>query len=410
MKAWPACALLLGVAAATAVAGEAVRVSGPDALREALRGARAGTSIFVAPGEYPGYFSAANLHGTAEQPIVVAAADPAQPPVFRGAGGCIHLRSVSHVVLRGLVLAGARSNGLNIDDGGTITTPSHHLVLEDLTVRDVGPRGNCDGIKLSGVDDFLVRRCTVERWGSGGSAADMVGCHRGVIMDSTFRHTSGSSGVQAKGGSCDVVVYRCRFVNAGQRAVNMGGSTGLPYFRPRSPGYEAKRIAAIGNTFIGSMAPVAFVGSDECVAAFNTIYRPTAFILRILQESRGEQFVPSRNGVFRRNIIVWRSREVREMANIGPNTAPTTFRFENNWWYCEDRPTRSQPALPTADQSPVIGQDPSLRVEDATITASRELDHGAGSPRATEEFARTALKLAPWAFAKTREPEPEAKR
>ena len=405
-----AAVVAVAAAARLAAGGETVRVASADALRDALRRAQAGTCILIGPGDYEGYFGVANLHGTAERPIVIAAADPAQPPVFRGAGGCIHLISVSHIVLRGLVLTGGKMNGLNIDDGSTITSPSHHIVLEGLAVRDIGPRGNCDGIKLSGVDDFLIRRCTVERWGSGGSAIDMVGCHRGLIIDSTFRHTSGASGVQAKGGSCDVVVYGCRFANAGQRAVNMGGNTGKPFFRPPSPGYEAKRIAAVGNTFLGSMSPLTFVGSEDCIASFNTIYRPSSWVLRILQESRGEEFAPSRNGTFRRNIVVWRARDLREVVGVGRGTAPETFSFDSNWWYCEDRPAESQPALPTADQSPVVGEDPGLRADDLTVTPSRKLDHGAGSPRAAVEFARLGAKLAPWAVERARQAEPEAKR
>ena len=111
-----------------------------------------------------------------------------------------------------------------------------------MVVRDIGPTGNRDGIKLSGVDDFRVEGCTVERWGSGGSGIDMVGCHRGEIVGCTFRHgdTTGDSGVQAKGGSRDVVIRRCRFEHAGQRAVNLGGSTGLAFFRPKPEGYEAR--------------------------------------------------------------------------------------------------------------------------------------------------------------------------
>ena len=38
------------------------------------------------------------------------------------------------------------------------------IVLEGLTVRRVGPRGNRDGIKLSGVTDFRVESCRVERF------------------------------------------------------------------------------------------------------------------------------------------------------------------------------------------------------------------------------------------------------
>jgi hypothetical protein len=50
-----------------------------------------------------------------------------------------------------------------------------------LAVRDCGGRANHDGIELSGVRDFRLERCTVERcmverWGRGGSAVDVVGC------------------------------------------------------------------------------------------------------------------------------------------------------------------------------------------------------------------------------------------
>jgi hypothetical protein len=81
----------------------------------------------------------------------------------------------------GVTSKGSPANGFNIDDGGTFDSPAHHLILRGLTVEDNGPRGNLDGIKLSGVEDFLVEDCTVRRWGSGGSAVDMVGCRRNTF-------------------------------------------------------------------------------------------------------------------------------------------------------------------------------------------------------------------------------------
>jgi len=390
---------LLGTLGA-AGSGATVRVGDARALREALARAGPGTVVAVAPGEYRGYFSARGLHGAPDAPIVVQAADPGRPPVFRGASECLHLSNVSYLVLRNLVFVGARVNGLNIDDGGTITLPSHHLVLDGLRVRDVGPRGNRDGIKLSGVDDFLMVNCAVERWGSGGSAVDMVGCHRGLIADCRFENTPGrgASGVQAKGGSANVVVYRCLFRHAGARAINMGGSTGRPYFRPANPGYEAKQLAAIGNTFIGSLAPVAFVGCDECRATYNTIYRPRGWVVRILQESRGPDFVPCRNGLFAHNLVVWRWRELRTTVNVGPATAAQTFRFEGNWWWCEGGPTAEAFHLPVREKSGVFGRDPRLRVSAERVVASGVGDHGAGAPGASREFAALAPRLAPWAY------------
>src|SRR5687768_3193701 len=142
-----------------------VRVSTGAELRTALAAAKPGTRILVAAGPYDG-FHASDLRGSAEQPIVIVAAVPEDPPVFRGG---VHLSDAVHVELAHLSIAGAPANGLNIDDGGSFESPSSFVVLRGLTVRDCGGKGNEDGIKLSGVVDFRVEDCTIERWGRGGS-------------------------------------------------------------------------------------------------------------------------------------------------------------------------------------------------------------------------------------------------
>jgi hypothetical protein len=297
--------------------------------------------------------------------IVIGAADPARPPRIVGGGSGIHLSEVSYLELRDLVFSGARGNGLNVDDGGTFETPTHHLILRNLTVKDVGPTGNRDGIKLSGIDDFRVEDCTLEQWGEGGSGIDMVGCHKGVIQGCTFRK-GGSNGVQAKGGSSDITIRRCRFLEGGGRGVNLGGSTGLPYFRPRPQGYEAKNIRVEENVFVGGDAPVAFVGIDGGVVRANTIYRPRRWALRILQENQAPEFVAARNGSFTDNVVVFQSERWSEGGvNVGPKTAPQTFTFARNVWYCEDRPDRSAPRLPAPETGAVIGRDPLFRNPEA---------------------------------------------
>lgn len=109
----------------------------------------------IAPGEYEG-FRVSDVRGLRGRPIVLVA----KGAVVRGG---IQLSDVAYLEIEGLVVEGAPGNGLNIDDGGTFDTPAHHVVLRDVTVRDCGGRGNEDGIKLSGVEDFLLQGCTVER-------------------------------------------------------------------------------------------------------------------------------------------------------------------------------------------------------------------------------------------------------
>ncbi len=202
--------------------------------------------------------------------------------------------------------------------------------------------------------------CTIERWGDEGSGIDMVGCHQGVIERCILRYEDdkGASGIQAKGGSCDIVIRYCRFEHAGRRAVNIGVSTGLKYFRPRPQGYEAKNITVEYCIFIGSNAPIAFVSADGAFARFNTIYRPRKWVIRIRQSTTGRDFVPCRYGEFTDNIVVFRADEIRKIVNIGRGTAPETFLFARNLWYCADDPSKSRPTLPSPEIDGVYGVDP----------------------------------------------------
>ena len=354
-------------------------------LRSAVASAKPGTRIRIAPGTYAGGFFFSNLRGETNAPIVLAAEDPSNPPVIRGGANGIQLTDPAHVELHDLVFTGATGNGLNIDDGGTFATPAHDLVLRGLRVTDVGPQGNRDGIKLSGVVSFRVEACTVERWGTGGSAVDMVGCHEGLIVSNVFRHlpstaSEAGNGVQTKGGSRNVVIRGNRFEHAGSRSVNLGGSTGLEFFRPPLPAagerWEAKDIRVEGNTFLGSLSPIAFVGVDGAEVRHNTIHRPGRWAIRILQETTAAGFVPSRNGRFEDNLVVFHSSQWSAGGvNVGGGTAPGTFRFARNAWYCLDQPTRSRPSLPVAETEGVYGVEP--RFVDAE---NGELAQAPGSP------------------------------
>lgn len=339
----------------------AVRVGNSEELRRALQNAAPGTEVLLEPGEYRGGLHFEGLHGSLGKPILIRASDPKSPPRFVGGG--LQFSKVSHLEIRDLVVLGAKTNGLNIDDGGDLRQPSHHIVLKNIRVADL-PQGNHDGIKLSGIEDFVVADSVVEKWG--GSGVDMVGCHRGRIVGCTFR-TGGDSGVQAKGGSSEIAVVRCRFENPGHRGVNAGGSTGLEYFRPPlsemppDGRYEARAITIEGCEFIGGVTAVAFVGVDGAVFRFNTIFETERWAFRILQETREPGFVACRNGRFESNLIVFRSdRWFSGGVNVGSGARSESFKFAGNFWYCSDRPSSSHPQLPTPEVRGTYGLDPML--------------------------------------------------
>jgi hypothetical protein len=348
---------------------EEIRVADTIELRAALAHIAPGETVLLSPGVYEGGMYLSNVSGTGEAPIVIQGADPNAPPVFRDGGGqAFHLADCSYVVLRNIQVEGFAGNGINIDDGGSFETPSHHITLENVTILETGPKGNHDALKMSGVDHFVVRNCRFEAWG--GSAIDMVGCHHGLVEDCTFIGREGFSqdnAVQLKGGTADVLVQCCLFRNAGQRAINLGGSTGLQFFRPGVQGYEAKDITIAGNRFEGSLSPVAWVTADGGHVHHNTIVLPEKWVLRILQETEDPQFASCHGGIFEDNLVFYDSR-VQVFVNVGPRTAAGTFVFRRNAW-CDVEGMR-RPSLPVSEQNGVylskVGAESYRRVQ--TIT------------------------------------------
>lgn len=331
-----------------------VEVHTPEELKAALAAAVPGTVIRIGPGEFPGGWSV-----TGVRDLTIEALDAKDRPVFRGGGTAWHFSRCENLTVRGLIATGQTANGFNIDDGGQREKPVRGLTLEKVEVRDIGPQGNHDGIKLSGLTDLTVRDCVVEGWG--GQGIDMVGCHRGLVAGCEFRGKAGfsaSAGVQMKGGSSGITVEKCRFVNAGERPVNLGGSTGKDFFRPPGADYEARAVTVRNCVFEGSPCAAAFVGLDGGEFSENTILFPGKWIFRILQETRDENFAPCRNVVVRGNRIVFRRAEVATEVNIGPGTAAETFTFSGNRWLAEDRPEASKPKLPVVESKGEYGIDP----------------------------------------------------
>ena len=359
---------LLSLSLLALAGARAADVRDAASLTAALRAAKPGDVIRVAPGNYAGGISVSGVKGTVTAPVKLTAADPKQPPAIEGGASGLHLSGCSHVEISHFKFTGAQANGLNLDDGG-LAGSAKGIVLRDLVVTGTGPGGNRDGIKLSGVDAFLIERCRVEAWGTGGSGIDMVGCHDGQVRHCVFeRDAAGyaralqSNGVQMKGGSARVVVQRCRFIRAGGRGVNLGGSTGAAYMRPAETDAEARALTVEDCYFEDVLAPVAFVGVDEALVQFNTIVRPGKWAVRILQENQNTEFVPCRKGTFRDNIIVFQSGSLGEAVNISPGTEPASFTFTHNLWFCEDKPAESQRRvrLPVKEEAGKYGMDPKL--------------------------------------------------
>lgn len=323
-------------------------------LRSALKGVQEGSVLRLAPGDYGGGY---HVVGVAR--LTVEALDPEKPPVFQGGPSAWHFSRCEYLTLRNLRIRGQSSNGLNLDDGGAGQSLVKGITIESVEVTDIGPVGNHDAIKCSGLSGLTIRNCTISGWG--GQGIDFVGCHKSLITGCQFLGKEGfsaSAGVQLKGGTSEVTVGKCHFVDAGERPINAGGSTGLPFFRPPGARHEAKNLIIRDNVIEGSSCAVAFVGVDGAEFSDNRILYPKRWLFRILQETQEAEFVPCRNVVLKRNQFIFRRADLRTDVNVGAGTEPATFRFEGNHWYAEDRPESSRPQLPAAEKEGVYGKDP----------------------------------------------------
>ncbi|MCK6499943.1 MAG: right-handed parallel beta-helix repeat-containing protein, partial [Nitrospira sp.] len=286
-------------------------------LSRAASGVRPGDAIRLLPGMQVSGAVLQGLTGTSNAPIWIGGIEGEPRPLFSGGSQALHLIRCRYLVLENIEVERSSQNGINVDDGGDYRNAdaSRHLVFRNLTIRDIGSGGNQDCLKLSGVNDYHVLDCTFLRGSAGGSGIDHVGCHQGLIARCTFTDM-GSNAIQCKGGSEDIEIRQCRFINGGQRAINLGGSTGFEFFRPplstTEANAEARNIRVFANLFVGADAPIAFVGAVNSVAANNTVVEPARWVMRILQETTSSgaiRFLPCSSNRFLNNVVwIQRSR------------------------------------------------------------------------------------------------------
>jgi hypothetical protein len=329
-----------------------------------------GTAVVVHAGTYSGGMFLEGIVGTAAAPIWIGGAPGEARPVIQGGTNGMQLSRARYLVLHSLEVRNAIGNGINCDDGGEYANPdaAGFLVFRDLFIHDIGASGNEDGLKLSGIYDFWVLDCEIARCGgaASGSLIDMVGCHRGMVARCSL-HEASANALQCKGGTSDVELRWSRLEECGQRAVNIGGSTGFEFFRPplstTQPNAEARNIRVAANVIQGSNAALAFVGAVDCTAANNTIITPHNWLIRILQEtvtSGGYTFLPCGNNTVENNLFSFDRADLSTYVNVGANTDAPSFTFRNNLWYAYDNPAASSPNLPAPETGGIRGVNPQL--------------------------------------------------
>jgi hypothetical protein len=297
---------------------------GTAGIRDALRSA--GTNhpnqpvrIRLAPGFYAdnlnGEIYAHRLLRSAGSPIWLKATD-ANPNATRLGHG-INLLGVSYIAIEGVTVgpetvgawngtshadpqplqaaAGVHVSGAALNartsalgPGGQLDTtvygrhdPSHHILLRRVTVQNLFERHErdaetsdsqgMDGIKFNQAQDVWVLDSTVRQTTRHG--IDMVGVHRAAVCRSLIAQNGGGLGLEAKGGSVDILVDGNSFYRV--RRVELGGeNTDATYYFSLDGrwDYEALRMVARNNLIVDAReAALEFAGCLDCAAVGNTI-------------------------------------------------------------------------------------------------------------------------------------------
>ena len=192
-----------GLALAAATGNQPGRVidAGPGDYLHKLRALAPGDTLRLAPGTYPGYegtpgLPVYNLHGRPDAPIVITGPEAGARPLFVGTAqhNTVRIANASHVVLRNFDVDGRNLGGDGVNGQGV----SHHVTLENLTIRGVGAGQGSVGISTNRAPawKWTIRRCTIVGAGTGMYLGNSDGRNpfvAGVIEHNLVRDTIGYS-------------------------------------------------------------------------------------------------------------------------------------------------------------------------------------------------------------------------
>jgi hypothetical protein len=375
-------ALSLGTAFVTVFGADAARATvytaNPgDNLSALANSVQSGDVIQLNPGTYTsGIYPNAGFTG-----VTIRSTNPANPAVLSGVGMQFpdaHDITVSDIVMQNT--AGNYINAFNSDSSGPAAT---NFTFRNMTFQNPVYSTTVEtiGLKMAGVDGFAIDNCRFLGFGNmaGALGIDGVGVHQGTVTHSVFNTTGaqvgggGGYGIQFKGASADITIRANRFDDSyrtGQRGINNGGSTGVPYFRPQPPPpYEATRITMEGNVFSGWRAPADFASSDGGTFRNNLVYRPIGYVAWITTESiiNGITY-QAKNGSVLSNRFIWNQGDLYEpnftFVNIGSSTLPDTFTFAGNQWYNATNSSNSAPHLGSITETgSIYGVNPNVSVD-----------------------------------------------
>ncbi len=275
--------------------------AGMDGLRAAIARSdrRKPTRIKVAAGTYRGQCLYVEDHvRTARAPLWLVADGPVQIDCADGNGQAFGFVHVAYVAIDGFTFGPARGHygdsGVHV--GGKPVRPSdprsygrwqpsHHVIVRANTMRNLNrgsdgdgnpdhyESGCCDGAKANQAEWVWFLGNTISRTARHG--IDNVGVHHVAMCGNTFTDLVGEGqGVEAKGGSYDVVIEGNRFERVFHRAIMLGGEGSNNNFMwPADFPAEAYGVVARNNVVVdANEGGVTFYGCWSCEASHNSVW------------------------------------------------------------------------------------------------------------------------------------------
>jgi len=307
-----------------------------------------GDEIILMPGLHrPATLQAAQ--GTAAQPIVIRGLDPNHPSTIQAQGYGIRLFRPGHARITDLIITGAKIHGIFLEGDAEVADgedaeprdPAGHVTLANITVSNTGPKGLRHAVHVRQLESVRIENCRVEGWA--GSAVELVACNDVTIEGCRFtgREEYGqTTGVRIRAGSDRVNINNCRFIDAGDQGVCLGGDSDLEDFRPQPPAeakpaslYEASRVQIMRCTFQNGLCALAFVNCERCTVRNCTILRPRRAVVSIRHEQEDQRFGPTANCVFGSNLITWEAGDLTALTHLAGGAQAGGITLEDNLWW-----------------------------------------------------------------------------
>ncbi len=338
-----------------------------------------GDQVDVEPGTYA-CGARINVRATAERPVRIRSADPANPAVFDCAGSAgIAIDSAAYVALDGLEVRNAGGHALHISSGAApFTELANHILVTRCHLHDA-TLACIKGNQAEDVDFIANELDRPESAGSSpsGQALDLVAVARARIVANRVHDVPTNVAIQAKGGAIDTLIDGNVIWDVGT-AIHMGGATGPEFFLPRDADYEGLRVVAVNNVIYGAVGvAMSAIGCRDCLMANNTVASTaTRQPVRGLPGATATGATSHTSGLrLVNNLFYFSGARPMDVLNFTPDDQAGFVQSHNLWFYADGPVGDLYSDVPIGGPGIVADSDPRLS---APVTG--DLRPGAGSP------------------------------